>query len=179
MVELRIEDKELLKRLEELGDRAKDGRKPLGAFYQDWRLDVTKSWVQVRADGGRFRGASWPGFKPQYVRSDGAVVPAWGGTPKVRGRGSVKGKKRPSGQRVRPDSIMMQDTGRLRSALLTNAPVVNETTLRIGGTDLPVYAERQFIDYGRNPLFFTAEDAKRFEQRGREYIEELTRKFNK
>jgi hypothetical protein len=70
--------------------------------------------------------AEWPKAKPLYVRKDGKVIPPWGGVPRVSAgwkkmkggamarhskvTGNVRGRKRPSGARIKPEDIMMEDT---------------------------------------------------------------------
>lgn len=79
--------------------------------------------------GGRFRGVFWPPFEAQYERkTDGVVVPAWGGVHKVNFRRTkrgtiakrqspfVQGRLRPSGRRVTETSNLMRDTGRMAQA---------------------------------------------------------------
>jgi len=98
------------------------------------------------ARGGRFRGVTWRPFKNQYRRSiDNAIVPAEGGTPRIRPpwapegqsrgktRGNVLGKKRPSGRRITRSSNLMQDTGRLR-ATRAQLNSVSPTQIRFGPT---------------------------------------------
>jgi len=72
--------------------------------------------------GGAHRGVTWKYFAPQYTRQGGrdgtgdrSTVPAWGGIAKVRGKGVVKGRRRPSGARLRDGDSLMQDTGMMRS----------------------------------------------------------------
>lgn len=105
--------------------------------------------------GGEYRGVKWSPFSPQYIRADGTVIPAWGGVPKVRGKGRVKARKRPSGKPVTPASLLMQDTGRLRQRAATEVVEITPATLTFG-TRL-VYAPYQ--DALRPFLFVTDEDA--------------------
>jgi len=79
---------------------------------------------------------------------------------------TVKGRKRPSGQRVTTQSVTNMDTGALKSAILATRPTIIYSAfvgtgggqiLRIGG-DLPEYARYALKDLDRNPLFFTDED---------------------
>jgi hypothetical protein len=95
----------------------------LAAFNPDQAWAESAQYMRVRTSsmsahlrrGGSWRGVTWKDWAPQYVRKDGTVVPAWGGVPKVRGRGLVKGRKRPSGTRVTQQSALMQDTMTMRS----------------------------------------------------------------
>lgn len=78
--------------------------------------------------GGSGRGVNWAPFKnPWYTRKDGTPVPIWGGVPKSRGEGLVKGRlrsKNPEGaKRYTPRSNLMQSTGMLKAALLSDLRV--------------------------------------------------------
>lgn len=84
---------------------------------------VTLMFSRIRR-GGHYRGVSWEWFAPQYTRADGTVVPAEGGIAKVSGDGVVLGRLRPSGTRITASSSLMQDTGRMRSALLSKQDFV-------------------------------------------------------
>lgn len=106
--------------------------------------------------GGRARGVYWPPFAPQYVRkSDGVVVPAWGGVPRVRGGGRVQPRKRPSGQPITPASLLVQDTGRLRQRAAREYVEVSPASL-VFGTRLEYAPYQQEL---RPFLFVTDEDA--------------------
>lgn len=75
--------------------------------------------------GGTDRDETWPYFKnPWYVRKDGTEVPIWGGVPRADGHGKVKGKKRsknPEGKkRYTRNSALMQSTGVMRAALISD-----------------------------------------------------------
>ena len=107
--------------------------------------------------GGSHRGVSWDAFSPQYVRKDGTEVPAWGGVPRVDGKGMVKPRVRPSGQPVTPASMLMQDTGRLRQRAATDIVQITPTLL-VFGTNLDYAAQQQQL---RPFLFVTDEDADR------------------
>lgn len=111
------------------------------ARTSDWSVAAERihAEMRVRVDsvfaknrhGGRHRGISWDYFAPQYTRKDGTVVPAWGGVPKVRGGGLVKGRLRPSGQRVRAGDSVGQDTNHLRRAAIL-ARTITRTKLTMG-----------------------------------------------
>ena len=116
--------------------------------------------------GGEYRGVRWAPFSPQYIRADGTVVPAWGGVPKVRGKGRVKPRLRPSGKPVTPASLLMQDTGRLRQRAATEVVEVTPATL-VFGTRLE-YAPYQ--DALRPFLFVTDEDADLLAEMVAEYL---------
>jgi len=182
LMELRIDDAQLKRALKELGEAAEDGRKPLLAFYSDWKAMVTREWGKVRVTGGTFRGDAWAAMKPQRYRADGTPVPAWGGIPKVRGRGNVKGKLRPGRKdvRIKPTNILNKDTGtNLQDKMLATRPDVTKSRLRIGG-GLPEFAEHVFVDLKRNPLKFKLPDDERmFVKHGLAYVEQLARKFNR
>ena len=107
------------------------------------------------AEGGEYREVEWSPLAAQYVRKDGTTVPAWGGVPRVDGKGLVKPRQRPSGQPVSPASQLLQDTGRLRQRAATEEVRVTPTTLAFG-TRLEYAAFQQAL---RPFLFVTDEDA--------------------
>ena len=75
-------------------------------------------------NGGTHRGVTWRYFADQYTRkADGVTVPAWGGVQRLRGRGTVQGRKRPSGARVKQGDAIMQDTNTLRSRALASVRI--------------------------------------------------------
>jgi hypothetical protein len=85
--------------------------------------------------GGSARGVSWADFKPQYRRkTDGMVVPAWGGVRRLRGGSdTVRPRRRPSGRFLTPQSNLMQDTGRLR-ATRADVSFLSPKQIRFGPT---------------------------------------------
>lgn len=75
--------------------------------------------------GGTDRDVTWSYFKnPWYTRKDGTQVPIWGGVPRADGNGMVKGKKRsknPEGKkRYTKNSALMQSTGVMKAALISD-----------------------------------------------------------
>ena len=180
IITLSIDDAELRADLKRIGARGNDGTIPLKGFYQEWKATATHEWGRIKATGGTFRGDTWAKMKPQYTRKDGTVVEAWGGNPKVHGRGKVQGRLRPSKQRVAITSTMNADaaSGGLKDSMLSNRPDVTPSRLRIGG-GLAKYAEHIFKDLDRNPLqFYLPADQDRFHQNARDYIDALCREFN-
>lgn len=158
MAVVKIENKRLLKRL---GDWANiDFRKPNKEFAQYMRVQVDSMFRRNRSGqrGGTHRGITWDGFKPQYTRKDGTVIPAWGGVKKVRGRGRVKGRKRPSGTRITRRSSLMQDTGTMRSraALVIKQ---NQHKTEMGPQGVRYAAKQQNL---RPFLFFIDKDARKY-----------------
>jgi hypothetical protein len=98
-----------------------DPRPIFQRFAQYMRVQTDNTFDRLRL-GGSYRGVTWTYFIPQYTRKGGhkgtgdkSTVPAWGGIAKVRGKGIVKGRQRPSGVRLRKDDSLMQDTGTMRS----------------------------------------------------------------
>jgi hypothetical protein len=143
--------KECQRDLDQLTKDLINNRKVLERFRRWWVGKVHAAWVAVKAPGGIFRGVKWEGMKPQYTRkTDGVTVPAWGGVPRVakgyglkRKGGNVKGRLRPSGQRVKQTSVMMQDTGAAgMSGDILNAPLALTDSYLEVGTSKP-YAEKQ------------------------------------
>lgn len=179
MITLTLDDRELRRELDRLGKRAVDGTKPLKQLDAAVKADMGRSWTNNgRATGGTVRGADWDAFKPQYTRKDGTEIPAWGGVAKVHGRGSVKGKLRPSGKRVTQQSVIGQDTGRYRRALLASrANIINKNTLLIGGESLPVYADYQ--NKLRPIVRWIPRDQEAFNRIARAYLEEIAREASR
>lgn len=130
--------------------RGIDGRlgdlRPAFRNFEAHMLRRTALTFRRLGRGGTFRGVNWPPFAPQYRRKDGTLIPAWGGVPKVRGKGTVKGKGR--GQRVgdlkpkrvTPSSRLLRSTGKLATAAMTRV----HKTPTVLVMDTPVkYARRQ------------------------------------
>lgn len=129
----------------------------LAAFNPDQAWAESAQYMRVRTSGmfarlrrgGTYRGVTWKDWAPQYTRKDGTVVPAWGGIAKVRGKGMVKGRKRPSGTRVTRSSALMQDTMSLR----TRAALVvrrNRLMLQLGPQGVRYAASQN----ARRPFLF-------------------------
>lgn len=115
MIRMRVIDDRVRARLAHV-DRA--AKRPPDVFWRriarDQRTLTQLMFSRLGRGEGIFRGERWEPFRPQYTRkTDGVEVPAWGGVPKVRGEGAVQGRKRPSGTRITPSSLLMQDIGRL------------------------------------------------------------------
>ena len=73
--------------------------RPMFVDFQSYmQRRTTLMFSRLSRGSGSFRGVSWPWFAPQYTRADGTVVPAFGGIPKLNGKGLVKGRKRASGK---------------------------------------------------------------------------------
>lgn len=129
--------------LRQLGKDVEDGTDVLKQLDRTKKARLTREMNNVRADrGGKIAGRRFKGMAPQYVREDGTVVPAWGGVERVDGKGTVKGRKRPSGQRVTRYSVVNKDTGAFFSALLAKqARIIAKNVLQIGGaSNLPPHA---------------------------------------
>ena len=109
-----VRDEGVRRALEKIGNKPDALQPTFRRFAQYMRVQTDNTFEALRL-GGRFRGVLWKYFAPQYTRkTDGVTVPAWGGVPKVRGSGLVKGRKRPSGARVRQGDAIMQDTETMR-----------------------------------------------------------------
>jgi len=110
-LDLTPDDSGLITRLQVLSAAIEDPR-PVLLEFQAYMRQQTVEMFERNAHGGAHRGKTWPPFKPQYTRkTDGMVVPAWGGVPKLRGGGMVLGRLRPSGKRITPTSNLMRDYG--------------------------------------------------------------------
>ena len=106
--------------------------------------------------GARDGHESWAPFANQYTRKDGTVVPAWGGVPRVYGKGNVLGRKRPSGQRVTESSKIELDTGTLRASVglraITNTTLDYGTNLSYSGAQQSLRAFTFFVDTDRQKI---------------------------
>jgi hypothetical protein len=162
-----IDDKALRKRLKGMENRARDARPAFREFAQYMRVQTDNTFQRLRL-GGSYRGVLWDYFKPQYTRkTDGVVVPAWGGVPKFWGEGDVLGRKRPSGALVKQGDAIMQDTMTMRGkAALVVALRKNEVTLGPQGVK---YAAAQ---QARRPFLFfeIPKDSNRFVSILRRYL---------
>lgn len=148
-----LNDRQLRRHLRQLIAQGADFTRPLLSFRQ-YMAGAVDSLFDVLSYGrgqASHRGVSWPGFAPQYTRKDGTVVPAWGGIPKVRGKGMVKGRKRPSGTRLTPVSALMQDTANLRGKAITALFRQSKTALSFGTPEAVDYAGEQAA---RRPYLF-------------------------
>ncbi len=157
-VEIRVNTEQLAK-LDALGERAKDGRVPLKRWFGWYGNMLADMFTRIGrgSSGGSMRGVTWSPFANQYRRkTDGVLVPAWGGVSKMRRRivgkpghlrlaalqkgDMVKGRKRQRG-RVRSDSWLMRDTGRMFGETRQRPLALDANHLRIGPT--VEYAEYQ------------------------------------
>jgi len=153
-----IRDEKLRQALGDMAEKPDGLRQPFEKFAQYMRVQTDKTFEKLRL-GGRYRGVLWRYFAPQYTRkTDGVTVPAWGGVPKLRGGGNVKGRTRPSGQRIAKGDAIMQDTMTMRSraALVVR---MGKYTARLGPQGVNYAATQQKM---RPFLFFTAKDGKEF-----------------
>ena len=169
-------------RLNEVGDASADGTIPLKQFAAAEKADIGLKWARhAKAEGGIVRGQRWEGFKPQYTRNDGTVVPAWGGVAKVRGSGTVQGKKRPSGARVDRSSVLNKDEGHTRQSVISSRPrILRKQVWELAAQDLTDYAEYIFAIGNRNPLRFDgARSRKRMTRVFNGYLDKLAKRFNR
>jgi hypothetical protein len=142
-----------------LAKDVEDWRKPINSFRAYFYREISQ---QVRlagngATGGVARGVYWAPYAPQYLRNDGTIVPAWGGVSKVRGKGTVKGRKRHDGSRVGPGDNVLDVRP---SALLTMRHLTNtgmELTTRSEWATAQ-NAMRQYLFYQR------PKDVQKFEE---------------
>ena len=112
--EIRIDDREVRQALIKSRNALRGGRRTFAEFAK-YMGQVTASTFAALRHGGNYRGVHWDYFAPQYTRkTDGVTVPAWGGVPKLRGKGLVKGRKRRRGGRLREGDPLLDDTGQLK-----------------------------------------------------------------
>ena len=143
MIRLQVLDNALRTTLKRIQSRAEA---PARLFRRIWRDQQTKTQLMFSRLGrgdGRYRGEYWPPFARLYIRkTTGQEIPAWGGVPKIRGEGTVKGRKRPSGTRITPQSLLMRDTGYLASAAASAFRIDRRGTRATIGTPVK-YAWKQ------------------------------------
>ena len=90
--------------------------------------------------GGTARGVTWEPFRnPWYTRSDGVSVPITGGVrwmndPKRKVKGKLRTKNPEGAKRYTSGSALMQSTGMMRAALLSDIRI-SETGITL---DTPV-----------------------------------------
>jgi phage gpG-like protein len=134
MVELSVHVNPTIEMLDGFVKRMGNVKPAMQSFYTYMRqqTDMTFQMAGPGPYGGSYRGVTWAGFANQYTRTDGTVIPAWGGVPRVvrhrvgkaapyqgpmtrklRHGGKVKGSMRPSGKRVTAASMIGRDTGRM------------------------------------------------------------------
>lgn len=91
-----------------------------------------------------YREISWSPFAVQRTRViDGIEVPAWGGVPRVDRKGDLRGRKRPSGKRITAESLLMQDTGKMRQRAVIGWTDVGPDFLSYGPGPTVPYAQEQ------------------------------------
>jgi len=106
-----------------LKDRAENWRPAAKRIHREMMIRVDSMFGRLK-QGGKHRGVTWKYFAPQYTRkTDGITVPAWGGVPRLYGKGRVLGRLRPSGQRIKQGDSVGQDTGNLRRGALLAARI--------------------------------------------------------
>ena len=138
----------------------------IAMWGDEYRLEHGNAMEAVKFGSGAvvFRGEEvWPAAADQYTRkTDGATVPAWGGVQKLNGKGTVKGRKRPSGAQVTSGSTMMADTARMRSGFLTPRFLNNGFRIEFDGAaeGYGVYQNKR-----RHFAFFTSSDVDKLIQR--------------
>lgn len=169
---LKIDDRKARKLLRDVERVGGDVRPALRQFHSRMRAVTDRTFKRLRR-GGTYRGVTWRDWAPQYTRKDGTVVPAWGGVPKVRGRGTVKGRLRPSRTRVNRTSALMQDTNTLRSRAALTMFQLSNTRIRFG-TNLRYASKQQAM---RPFLFFELpKDRRMFVKILQDYVDEQLKK---
>lgn len=141
-----------LSKMKVKSDNSKTLLKGVSAYH------LKQVFVTFQQQGRRDEHESWKPFADQYTRkTDGVTVPAWGGVAKIRGKGTVKGRKRPSGKRITKSSMLLQDTGTGRQSFIVQ---LLEPKRIIYGSVLP-YMGKHNSGNGvpkREILFFTNRD---------------------
>ena len=151
--ELRLNTKDLDRFLKRLGRSATDGTVPLTRLDRYVRTDMGRQWNKARAGGGEVRGYPWEGLSTRY-------------------------KKRPSGQKVSPPSIINKDTGRLQAAIVSSPTRIVRKTLLLIGAVLPrPYGEHVLSIGNRNILRWQLpRDQQAYHKIAGAWLRELVRK---
>lgn len=162
MIELQVDDGGLNTTIRALVNGSGNFRRPLSQWVAYMNGQTISTFNALRT-GGTYRGVTWPYFKPQYTRkTDGVTVPAWGGVPTIgrnswisqrarekRGEpakvreGRVKGRKRPSGKRLKQGDALMQDTCTLLRSITSNPDIRETSDVMIKWGSRLHYAEKQ------------------------------------
>lgn len=179
MIELSFDDGGVTERIQALLTAGGNYRPPLNKF-RAYMIGQTVNTFNALRTGGTYRGVTWPYFAHQYRRRDGTDVPAWGGVAYAKQRLTkggkvaakqpmVKGKKRPSGKRIKHGDALMQDTRTLMRSVTTGLDL-SETSdvVTLWGTRLH-YAEKQ--QKMRKFLFATNRDKDVFRQLVLDHLE--------
>jgi hypothetical protein len=209
VVSMTVDDRQARAGFRRMGLASKDWRPPLRKFGEGYKLRVTRARNQMRVNESKqFRGEfMWPGHEPQYTRqTDGAVVPAWGGTQRIapghkkgstrsnpqrmdRVTGKVQGKwrgSRKSGKgnvrRLKARDIQSYASGRMWGEWLGQRfDFKGKVELRFGkrlSGDVKTYAEA-FHDKRKFAFFKLPQDQNDLNRQGRRHMAYLARKFGR
>ena len=171
VMRITVDDGQLKREEVRIKTKAKNP-KPMLKKFHIYILGRTGMMFRRLAHGGSFRGVTWKGYKPQYVRkTDGVTVPAHGGVAKLRGEGTVLGRRRgPGGQRVTASSNLLRSTGRLAAAAGTTVRFVRGGKVMLMITRNVKYGGKQQED--RPFLFFQVpKDLRVAERLAQEHLE--------
>ena len=167
LIELDVRSKAIVERIKIMAARIERPQALYNRIRHDQQAKTAMMFRRL-AHGGIYRGIRWPWFAPQYRRkTDGVLVPAEGGVPRLDGKGVVLGRLRGSGARVDSRSNLLRDTGHLRAAAATVARVHNH------GKTLEIITPVKYaaIQQARRPFtFFTRADVERYNKWAAEYI---------
>ena len=168
LIELDVSSKAVVERIKIMAARIKRPQALYNRIRHDQQAKTAMMFRRL-AHGGTYRGVRWPWFAPQYRRkTDGVLVPAEGGVPRLDGKGVVLGRLRSKGgERVDSRSNLLRNTRHLSAAAATVARVRNHgKTLEI---ITPVkYAAIQQV---RRPFtFFTRADVEQYNRWAGEYL---------
>ena len=162
-----LDDSDWIRVREKIQNDAADWRPAGKKIHQDM-IVRTDSMFSANRMGGTHRGETWAYFADQYTRkTDGVVVPAWGGVQKLRGRGKVKGRLRPSGSRVSFGDSVGQDIGHLRRAALISRRLTRNALIMGGNVEYGA----AFNKHRRYAFFHLPDDLKMIRQHIIEHFE--------
>ncbi len=107
-----------------------------------------------------FRDITWEPLAAKRRKADGLLIPAWGGIPRLDGKGVTKGRLRPSGKRVTKGDALNQDSGRYRQRIATGYVAITRDRLTFG----PNLNYSESLESIRPALFISESDADLFEK---------------
>lgn len=159
MLELQYDGSQAVAMLSGLTEAVQDWRRPMASF-RAYMVREVQTQILVAgqgATGGTARGATWEPYAPMYTRRDGTVVPAWGGIPKVRGEGTVKGKKSGSGRRISRGSRFFEH---VKAGSLLSVHHRDDNSIIIGPTSGFAAKQNSLRQYA----FYTNKDVEKLER---------------
>lgn len=166
MFEVEVDDGVSLK-VKDMAVKIEDNRDLLEDFHARMVSRIDRTFELAGGPGSvseggydPFRDITWAPLAAQRKRTDGTLIPAWGGTAKKRGKGLTKGKLRPSGRRISENDGLNQDTGRFRQRAATGYVHISRDRLTFG----PGLIYSNAVQALRPAVFISESDAQLLEK---------------